>query len=98
MYDGVDSLVPDDFRDKMLSPKSPTTNFAMGGTAQRDPVERLSKTTTFSSAAISSSTAWLPMYPAPPVTSVVIADSKKLFSLVVSNASSHLIAEELARV
>jgi hypothetical protein len=38
------------------------------------------------------------MYPAPPVTSVVIADSKTIFSLVVSNASSHLIAEELARV
>ena len=53
------------------SPTSPSTNATPSGTAQRKPVERSSSTTTGHPASASARTAWLPMYPAPPVTRTV---------------------------
>ena len=72
MDDGVDAVALDDAPDQAWSPTSPSTRVAPFGTAQAKPVERLSRTTTASPASSNSSTMWLPMYPAPPVTRTLI--------------------------
>jgi hypothetical protein len=48
------------------------TNLASSGTAQRNQVDKLSRTTTSSPASSNSNTIWLPMNPAPPVTRIVM--------------------------
>src|SRR5215469_6488393 len=56
------------FMSSAWSPTSPITNVAAFGTAQSNPVEKSSRTTTRSPASTSACAMWLPMYPAPPVT------------------------------
>ena len=52
--------------------------------AHRKPVDRLSSTTTRSPASTRAWTMWLPIYPAPPVTRIVMGLARGLFAGVLA--------------
>jgi hypothetical protein len=66
MDDGLDLVLGDDAVDQRLIPVSPTTSGTPSATAQPKPVDRISSSTTRSSAAARARTIWLTIYSAPP--------------------------------